>query len=136
VHSEACRDCNKRRLAIDVERHTDDNGKDLTALVQISSDTQHLVLDMLKLQDVSSLKALLLDPDVLVVMHSAHNDLHGLWWEFGVRVKTFLDTRELALMLGYERLGLAALVQSLFGVTINKTYQIADCPEGRCRLTC
>lgn len=117
------------RLAVDIERLRDEAGVERTALVQLSSDDHHVVLDPLAIPaaEVSNaLGPLLRDPARLVVLHSAHNDLHGLWAEFGLEVACFLDTKEIATALKLEQQGLAALTRRTFGVEIDKTFQTAD----------
>merc|ERR1739848_564847 len=60
------------------------------------------------------------------VFHSAHNDLRGLFHEFGFKCHGFIDTKEIAQSLGWEQLSLQALAHRCFGQHMDKTYQTAD----------
>ena len=60
------------------------------------------------------------------VFHAAEYDLIGLWRDFGWKVNNIFDTMVAARTLGWEKVGLAAILSKHYSVPINKKFQRAD----------
>ncbi|WP_449280357.1 HRDC domain-containing protein [Leucobacter sp.] len=59
------------------------------------------------------------------ILHAASQDIPCLD-ELGLRPRTLFDTELAARLLGYERVGLGAIVESLLGIKLEKAHSAAD----------
>lgn len=115
-----------RELAVDTEGASFHRFVDRVYLLQVSTRARHAILDPLAIAPPRGLGALLADANVEVVFHDAEYDLRLLYRDFGWRVRGLFDTRVAAQLLGIRQFGLAALLESHFGVTLDKKHQRAD----------
>lgn len=113
-------------LAIDTEAASFHRYEDRVYLLQISSRNRTAVVDPLAVDRLDRFAALLADPRIEVVFHDADYDLRLLERQYGIRAARLFDTRIAAQFLNEPGIGLAALLQKYFGVTLNKKYQRAD----------
>ncbi len=113
-------------LAIDTEAASFHRYEDRVYLLQISSRDRTAVVDPLAVDRLDRFAALLADPRIEVVFHDADYDLRLLERQYGIRAARLFDTRIAAQFLNEPGIGLAALLQKYFGVTLNKKYQRAD----------
>jgi ribonuclease D len=88
-------------------------------------DADYLV-DPLVLEDLSALGPLLADAKVLKVFHGGEYDLRVLHRDFAFSVANLFDTMWASRILGWSAHGLGALLESHFGVKLNKKYQRAN----------
>lgn len=114
------------QIAIDTEADSLHSYFDKVCLIQISVPDQDFIIDPLVRVDLGRFGALLADPNILKVFHGGDYDLRILNRDFGFTVRNLIDTSVAAQLLGYEGLGLAALLDRHFGVKLNKTHQRAD----------
>jgi ribonuclease D len=84
------------------------------------------LVDPLRLESVEPLGKLLGDPNVEVVMHAAENDILMLRREFGFRFDRIFDTQLAARILGWQQVGLAAILEEHFGAVSDKRMQRTD----------
>lgn len=115
-----------RRLALDTEGASFHRFVDRIYLLQLSTDTQHAVIDPLPIQTPALLGAMIEDPKVEIVFHDADYDLRLLHQDYGWNVRNVFDTRVAAQLLGIKAFGLAALLEAYFGVKLDKKHQRAD----------
>lgn len=113
-------------VAIDTEGASFHRYVDRIYLLQLSTDAHHAILDPLKVSSPSRLGTLLESREVEVVFHDADYDLRLLHQDYGWRVNNIFDTRIAAQLLGIKAFGLAALLDSYFGVKLDKKHQRAD----------
>jgi ribonuclease D len=113
-------------VAIDTEGASFHRYVDRIYLLQLSTDTQHAIIDPLKVPKPARLGSLLESRDVEVVFHDADYDLRLLHQDYGWRVTNIFDTRIAAQLLGIKAFGLAALLDSFFGLKLDKKHQRAD----------
>jgi ribonuclease D len=113
-------------LAIDTEGASFHRYVDRIYLLQLSTATRHAIIDPLRVRELSTLGTLLESRDVEVVFHDADYDLRLLHQDYGWRVSNIFDTRVAAQLLGIKAFGLAALLESFFGVKLDKKHQRAD----------
>src|SRR5438128_1127786 len=99
---------------------------DKVCLIQMSILGEDLIVDPLKKLDLAPFGALLADRGVLKVLHGADYDLRILDRDFGYTISNVVDTSICAQLLGYEGIGLAALLERHFGVQLDKSHQRAD----------
>ena len=115
-----------RALALDTEGASFHRYVDRIYLLQLSTERQHAIIDPLKVESPAGLRSLLESRDVEVVFHDADYDLRLLHQDYGWRVTNIFDTRVAAQLLGIKAFGLAALLESFFGVRLDKKHQRAD----------
>lgn len=114
------------RIALDCEAAGFHRYTDRLCLVQLSTPDQTYLFDPLLIDPASTLRPLLEDPEILVVMHGADYDLRLLDRDLGIRIRGVFDTQVAASLLGAPALGLAALLETHLGVTLSKQHQRAD----------
>jgi ribonuclease D len=113
-------------LAVDTEAASFHRFEDRVYLLQISSRGRTAVVDPLAVSSMERFAALLSDPAIEVIFHDADYDLRLLERQYGIRAARLFDTRVAAQFLNEPGIGLAALLEKYFGVTLNKKYQRAD----------
>jgi ribonuclease D len=113
-------------LALDTEGASFHRFVDRIYLLQLSTRTEHAVIDPIPIGKPSGLGRLLEDPHVEVVFHDADYDLRLLEQDYGWKVRHIFDTRVAAQLLGYTAFGLAALLERFFDVKLDKKHQRAD----------
>lgn len=113
-------------LAVDTEAASFHRYEDRVYLLQISSRDRTAVVDPLAVERFDRFAAILADPQIEVIFHDADYDLRLLERQYGIRAARLFDTRIAAQFLNEPGIGLAALLQKYFGVTLNKKYQRAD----------
>lgn len=91
-----------------------------------AESTVDYLLDPLALKNISALAPILSDPATEVIMHAAENDIIILQRDFGFQFSNVFDTQLAARILGWKQVGLAAILQELFGVTSDKNMQRTD----------
>ncbi|MEM1155395.1 MAG: ribonuclease D [Pseudomonadota bacterium] len=91
------------------------------ALLQLSFGEAALLIDPLAIQDTTGLVALLTDPGIVKVLHSASEDLEVFNHWLGVLPYPLFDTQRGAALLdkGFS-LGYGSLVEQMFGETLPK----------------
>src|SRR5204863_327469 len=96
---------------------------DKVCLIQISIPGEDLIVDPLKRLDLGRFGALLAERGVQKVLHGADYDLRILNRDFGYTIANVVDTSICAQLLGYEGIGLAALLERHFGIQLDKSHQ-------------
>ena len=114
------------QLAIDTEADSLHSYFDKVCLIQMSIPDQDFIVDPLVRIDLARFGELLANPAVQKVLHGGDYDLRIMNRDFGFTVRNLIDTSVAAQLLGYEGIGLAALLDRHFGVKLNKTHQRAD----------
>lgn len=115
-----------KRLALDTEGASFHRFVDRIYLLQLSTDSQHAIIDPLPIGKPSLLGALVEDPNVEIVFHDADYDLRLLHQDYGWQIRKLFDTRVAAQLLGLKAFGLAALLETYAGVKLDKKHQRAD----------
>lgn len=84
------------------------------------------ILDPLKLRDLDGLGQLMADPGVEKVFHAAEYDILSLKRDFGLTFHNLFDTMLAARILGWQQLGLAAILEQEYHVELDKRFQRAN----------
>jgi len=116
------------RLALDTEADSMHSYFHKVCLIQVTADGRHMVIDPLALApaDLDPLWGVVGDPALPVLMHGADYDLRVLDRDYGARIRGLQDTQIMALLLGEEKTGLAALLEKELSVHLDKRHQRAD----------
>jgi ribonuclease D len=121
----ACLDCLRvePRLAVDLEANSMFAYRESVCLIQISTPSQDYIVDPTVDLDLSGLGQLIADDAVEKIFHAAEYDLILLKRQFGWELNNLFDTMWASRILGYQRFGLASLLEQFFAVKLNKRYQ-------------
>jgi ribonuclease D len=114
------------RLAIDIEADSLYHYFEKVCLIQISTDNETFVLDPLVIRDLTRLAPLMSDPGAEKVFHAATYDIHCLRRDYDFSFARIFDTHVAAQLVGYEQLGLSALMEKLLGISHSKRRQRDD----------
>ncbi|MBP1623211.1 MAG: 3'-5' exonuclease [Acidobacteria bacterium] len=114
------------RLAIDIEADSLYHYFEKVCLIQISTDQDTYILDPLGIPEVAELAPLMANPSVEKVFHAATYDVFCLRRDFGFVFANIFDTHAAAQLLGYEFLGLGALMEQILGIHHSKRRQRDD----------
>src|SRR5512139_501768 len=113
-------------IAVDTESNSLHAYREQVCLVQFSTPTTDYLVDPLALQDLSPLAPLFADPGIEKIFHAAEYDLLCLSRDFGFKFANLFDTMLAARILGRNMVGLGSLLESEFGILLDKRHQRAD----------
>ncbi len=118
---------NSEWLAVDTEFKRESTYFPLLCLIQIATEYEIACIDVLEIEDLSSLYPVLLDPSIVKVIHSAKQDLEAFYCSMDSVLTPVFDTQIAAAFLGdQEQVGYAALVEKYTEVRLAKTHTRAD----------
>ncbi len=116
---------NAGRVVVDTEADSMHHYFEKVCLIQVGFSGQCYLIDPLAGVPLNEFFEVLSTKDLII--HAADNDLRLLKRDFGFQPKGRLfDTMLASQLLGYEKIGLAALVEKFFGVVLSKSSQRAD----------
>lgn len=110
-------------VAIDLEANSMYAYRERICLIQISIPGQDYIIDPLCVDDLSGLGDIVSNPVIQKVFHAAEYDLLLMKQEHQWELNNLFDTMWAARVLGYDRFGLANLLETVFDVKISKKYQ-------------
>ncbi|GHA15670.1 ribonuclease D [Arenicella chitinivorans] len=114
-------------VAVDTEFLREKTYNAKLCLIQLGIGEDQYCIDVLAIPDLSSIKALLMEPSVLKLFHAARQDLEVLYQTFGMLPTPIFDTQLAAAFCGSDmQIGYAALVQDITGVELPKTQSRTD----------
>ncbi len=113
-------------VAVDTESNSLHAYRERVCLIQISTSDADYIVDPIGLPDLSALGPVMANPRQQKILHAAENDLVGLRRDFQFSFANIFDTMTAARTLGWPQVGLAPILNTHFGVTMNKKYQRAD----------
>lgn len=113
------------RLAIDTEADSLHSYYEKTCLIQLSFNEENFLIDPLADVDIKSFLEELNSKEL--ILHGGDYDLRMMRQSYGFEFEgRVFDTMLAAQLLGYERLGLAALLEKHFDIKLNKSVQRSD----------
>lgn len=111
-------------IAIDTEFERRNTYFPILSLVQIYDGKEIYIIDCQKIKDISLLKEILFNPNILKVFHSARQDLEVFYNLFHKIVTPIFDSQVAASLTGFiKAAGYDSLCQEMFGVEISKLEQ-------------
>ena len=113
------------RVAVDTEADSLHNYFEKVCLIQLSLGEEHYIVDPLAGLELSGFLAALAEKPL--IFHGGDYDLRMMRASLGfISRREVFDTMIAAQLLGIEQIGLAALIEKYFGVTIEKAGQKSD----------
>lgn len=116
-------------VAFDTEADSFYHYFDKVCLVQVATRKRCWLIDPLEIggpERLSALAPVFSSPKVRVLFHAAEYDIYVLKRDCGFEFTNLFDTMVSAQLLGYPAIGLAALVEKHFGVSLPKDEQRSD----------
>jgi len=113
-------------IAVDTESNSLHAYRERVCLLQFSTEGADYIVDPVALSDLSALAPIFADPSKEKILHAAENDLMCLSRDFGFTFVNIFDTMTAARTLGWPLVGLASILETQFGVILNKKHQRAD----------
>jgi ribonuclease D len=116
----------ERILAVDTESNSLYAYREQVCLIQFSTTKEDYLVDPLALEDLTALGPLFADPGIEKVFHAAEYDVITMKRDFGFTFDNLFDTMVAARILGWEEVGLGAMLRAEFGVQLDKRLQRAN----------
>jgi ribonuclease D len=113
-------------VGIDTEANSLYAYRERVCLIQFSIPGKDYVVDPLTLDDLSSLDVIFDNPGIEKIFHAAEYDILLMKKDFGFGFNNIFDTMVAARILGWKSVGLSSILESQFGVNVNKKYQRAN----------
>lgn len=113
-------------VAVDLEADSMFHYKEKVCLLQMAANGHTVVIDPLKVPDLSPLSPLFADARIRKIFHGADYDVRSLYRDFGITIHNLFDTQLASMYLGYTETSLEAVVARRFGVELDKKYQKKD----------
>ena len=113
-------------IAVDTESNPLFAYREKLCLIQISTKSRDYLIDPLADIDLSALVPVFADPMIVKIFHDAEFDVLMLRRTLPLQILGIFDTKVVAMALGVEAVGLAAMLQESFDVTLDKKYQRSD----------
>ncbi len=114
-------------IALDTEFLREKTYYSKLCLVQIEADGHRACIDPLNIEDLTPLYDLLKNPNIIKVLHAAHQDLEIFHQLIGQVPAPIFDTQIAAAVLGLgDQMGYARLVEQMLNVILPKTQTRTD----------
>jgi ribonuclease D len=113
-------------IAVDTESNSFYAYHERICLIQFSTPHRDAIVDPLAGLDLSPLGDLFADPTIEKIFHAATQDVAGLRRDYDFQFANLFDTMWTARILGWQRVGLADVLQEVFAVHVDKRYQRYD----------
>ena len=113
-------------LAVDLEADSMYHYREKVCLLQMAANGHTVVLDPLKVPDLSALRPIFSNERICKVFHGADYDVRSLYRDFGITINNLFDTQLASMYLGCTETSLEAVVFHRFGVHLDKKYQKKD----------
>lgn len=115
-------------IAVDTESDHFHSYNAQVCLIQVGTPERSALIDPFEIDgdELQPLFALLRDPRMTTLLHSARNDIMELDRDYGVGIANLFDTQIATKFLGYERTALSWLQEELVGSKPSGKYQRFD----------
>ena len=110
-------------LALDTEYDSFRYFRERLCLLQVQTGEKSWLIDPLADLDLSFLGDVFNNPKVLKIFHAGDNDIRILKRDYAFSFRNIFDTHRAASLLGFHRLALSTLLESLLGITLEKKMQ-------------
>jgi ribonuclease D len=110
-------------IAVDTESNSLYAYTERVCLIQFSVPGQDYLVDPLALDDLSALRSVFADKEIVKVFHAAEYDVMTLRRDYQFTFVNLFDTMIASRIVGWERYGLVSLLEELFGIQTDKRLQ-------------
>ena len=119
---------NNKTIAIDTEFYWTKTYKAIPCLIQIANSKKAIIIDLITHDlDLSYLKKLLTNKEIIKIFHSGRQDIEILYNLFNELPENIFDTQIGVLPLGFrESSSLEKICKQLLAIKINKEKQVID----------
>ena len=115
-----------KRIGVDLEADSMHHYREKVCLIQIADDKQCVVIDPLRIGDLSPLKPVFADPKIQKVFHGSDYDIRSLYRDFQISICNLFDTELACRFLGFRESGLESVLHRRFDVQLDKKFQRRD----------
>ena len=116
----------RKMIAVDLEADSMHHYKEKVCLIQMATRQTCIIVDPLKIRDLSALNDLFGNPDIQKIFHGADYDVRSLYRDFSIKIKNLFDTELACRFLNIPETGLDAVLQKRFNIQLNKRFQKKD----------
>lgn len=116
----------QKRIAVDLESDSMYHFREKICLIQISITGTNVLIDPLKIDDISGLKEVFRQPGIQKIFHGADYDIRSLYRDFGIEVCNLFDTELACRFTGARETGLDTVLDHYFSVKLDKKFQRKD----------
>ncbi|MDO8569154.1 MAG: HRDC domain-containing protein [Dehalococcoidales bacterium] len=120
-----------RGIALDTESNSLHRYPEQLCLIQIATCHRVYLIDTIVLKEIAFLKEVLADASIIKVVHGADYDIRSLDRHHGFHIRNLYDTNIAASFAGLTRVGLAAVIEDMLGVTIPKSERLQRADWGQ-----
>jgi len=113
-------------LAVDTESNSLHAYQEQVCLIQFSIHQIDYLVDPLALESIAILGELFVNPTIEKIFHAAEYDVICMKRDFGFSFTNLFDTMVAGRILGRSAVGLAAMLEKEFGITLDKHFQRAN----------
>jgi len=113
-------------IAVDLEADSMFHYREKICLIQMGAGKDHVVIDPLDIDDLSPLGPIFKDKQICKVFHGADYDVRSLYRDFSIKIDNLFDTQLASMFLGQRETSLGAVVQTRFGIKMDKRFQKKD----------
>jgi len=113
-------------IGVDLESDSMFHYKEKVCLIQISIPELNILIDTLSIKDLSPLFPIFSNPHIRKIFHGADYDIRSLFRDFKIEVISLFDTQIAARLLGITQTGLSSILETRFGIHLEKKYQKSD----------
>jgi len=116
----------EQAVGVDLEADSMYHFQEKVCLVQIATESASVIIDPIKIKDLSPLKPLFSSRKIKKIFHGADYDVRSLYRDFNIKINNLLDTQVACMFLGLKETGLEAVLRQRFNVFLDKKYQKKD----------
>ena len=114
-------------LALDAEFIREKTYYPRLALIQAATSKRSVLIDPVEGADLTAIEDLVLDPDVVKILHAASQDLEIFWYRTGEIPRNIFDTQIAGSLCGLgHQSSYSALIERTTGVTLKKGESYTD----------
>ncbi len=114
------------KIAVDLEADSMFHFREKVCLIQMASETHTVVIDPLKIPDMSCLAPVFADPSIRKIFHGSDYDIRSLNRDYGYDIHNLFDTELASRFLGITETGLGSVLENRFNVHLDKSFQKKD----------
>lgn len=113
-------------IGVDTESNSLHAYRERVCLLQFSTRRRDYIVDVLALENIDGVGAVLRDAGIEKIFHAAEYDILCLQRDYGFAVSNIFDTMQAGRILGRKLAGLDRLLEEKFGVKADKRLQKAN----------